>query len=250
MKIVQSIKKRKNDIQVTFEDGQTMDVIYDIYVKYHLMPSLNMTDEQYKEMHQENAFLFFKRLALKRLSRMMTAHELYTYLIDKGSSEGIAKQIVHDFKEKKYVNDDTYAKWYITSKQLIEGPRLMTDKLKQKGVDLNIIKTHLKLIDERLCLHQSIAKKLKGKNNQNKHQLMIKLKRYYMQKGFHLEVVNQVVKENVYALDIDETSLLQKDLDKLLRKTKVLDKQKLIEKLYRKGYRYDDIKTAIEEVEI
>ncbi len=247
--IIKSIKKQKHDIVVTFENEHVMHVAYDIYLKYHLEPSLAMDEKIFKEMQNENAFLFFKNMALKRLARMMTAYELYTYLLDKGASEAIAKQIIYDFKTKKYLDDDAYAKWYTEVKQLIEGPRLITEKLKQKGVSADIIHRYVDHIDESACLNASIAKKLKGGKHQNKHQLVMKLKRYYMQKGFRLDIVSECVKDAVNRLDIDEEALLKKELDHILRKTSGhIDKQKISERLYRKGYRYDDIKKAIEGI--
>lgn len=249
--IIDSIKKRKGDLIVTFEDETTMQVEYDIYVKYHLAPSLAMDEKTFKEMQDENAFLFFKKKALKRLAQMMTAYELYTYLIDKGALEGIAKQIVFDFKEKKYLNDDAYVTWYIASKKLREGPRLLIDKLKQKGVDIELINRYVSQIDEANCLDVSLKKKLKGSIQQNRHQLTTKLKRYYMQKGFSFDIVSMCVKQAVSKLDINEQDLLEKDLAKLLRQShQVFDKQKTIEKLYRKGYLIDDIKQALEAIDI
>ncbi len=247
MMIIESIKKRKGDLIVTFEDHTTMQVEYDIYIKYHLEPSLSMNQKTFKEMQQENAFLFFKRIALKRLSRMMTAYELHTYLLDKGAPLSIAKQIVHDFKKKKYINDEAYTKWYVSSKQFIEGPRLITDKLKQKGIALETIKTYVDTIDEKACLQASINKRLNGQKNKNKHQLKMTLKRYFMHKGFDLGVVSVCVEEAVSHLHINERALLEKEVAKIIRKAKDgIDRQKLIEKLYRKGYRYDDIKQVIE----
>lgn len=251
MIIVQSIKKRKHDIVITFDNDETLTVLYDIYVKYHIHPSLSMSEQTFKEMQEENAFLFFKRLALKRLARMMTAYELYTYLIDKGASQAMSNQIVADFKQKKYVNDEAYTAWYIDTKKYIEGPKRMRDKLLKKGVDQALIDQYLKTIDEYACVNYSIKKRLKGTNNQNKKQLTIKLKRYFMQKGFHLEVVNTCVNDIVSQLDIDEMTLIKKDIDKMMRKAKQpLDKYQLIEKLYRKGYRYSDIKQIVEEMNI
>ena len=210
-----------------------------------------MDKKTFKEKQNENEFLFFKKMALKRLARMMTAYELYTYLIDKSATEGIAKQIVHEFKAKKYVNDDAYTKWYIETKKFIEGPKLITDKLKQKGVSNEIIQTYVSQIDEANCLSESISKRLKSSHHQNRQQLMLKLKRYYLQKGFNFDVVSACVKKAVNALDINEYVLLEKELEKIIRKSKgVLDKQKMLEKLYRKGFRYDDIKHALERLDI
>lgn len=251
MKVIASIKKLKNDLVVTFEDHTDMTIVYDIYLKYHLEPSLVMDEKTFREMQEENAFLFFKRMALKKLARMMTAYELYTFLIEKGSKEGIAKQIIHDFKLKKYIDDDAYAKWYVSMKQMQEGPRLITEKLKQKGIASDVINTYVSQIDEYACLKDSIDKKLKGKTHQNRHQLTMKLKRFYVQKGFSLDVVSACVKEAVSSQFIDEKALLKADIDKLIRKSKeTIDKQKMIEKLYRKGYRYDDIKEALEGIDI
>ena len=246
MPTIQSIKKRKGDLIVTFEDQSTMQVEYDIYTKYHLTPSLNMDEKRFKEMQEENAFLFFKKIAIKRLANMMTEYELYTYLIEKGASKAIANQIVFDFKKKKYVDDNTYTKLYIASKQLIEGPRMIADKLKQKGINHEIIRHQLSFMDEATCLKQSIHKKIKGTTSKNKKQLTVKLKRYYLQRGYNLNIVNECVDKAVSKVTIDEKSMLEKDIEKLVKKSKeTIDKQKLIEKLYRKGYHYDDIKQAI-----
>ena len=241
-----SIKKRKGDIQVTFDNQLTMQVEYDIYVKYHLEPSLTMDDKLFKEMQEDNAFLFFKKIALKRLAKMMTAYELYTYLMEKEASKAVANQIVFDFKKKKYIDDDAYTKLYISSKQYLEGPRLIMDKLKQKGIHQETIRHHIKQIDEVACLKSSIAKKIKGTPSKNKRQLTDKLKRYYLQKGYNLSAVNETVEKAVSKVKIDEKLLLDKEIDKLVSKAKdQIDKQKLIEMLYRKGYHYDDIKVAV-----
>jgi SOS response regulatory protein OraA/RecX len=74
----------------------------------------------------------------------------------------------------------------------------------------------------------------------------IRIKSDLAQKGIPADLIERILEEN----DIPETSLIEQLLD---TKYKTLDlddeevREKLVVRLQRQGFRYDDIKTAIED---
>ena len=249
MKTVEEIVKKAKHYAIKF-DQEIVSIEPEIYLKYHLKLKDALEDKTYKTLMDDNAYIYYDKLGIIRLKKMQTTKELKDYLILKGAKESLVKQLVHKYTERKYLDDYAYAKMYVQMKQHTDGPKVISNYLKEKGISNEIIESFTKRIDEHLVLSTLIPKKLKTIKNKSKKQIIQNIKGYYLRKGFSLEAVESVVKKSISSIDVNETELIKKEYLKLLKKYQNKDmdasaEYQITQKLYAKGFKIEDIKKAI-----
>ncbi len=249
MKTIQEIEKKTKYYRVKFDDEYIM-IEPEIYLKFHLKLLQTWDAKSYQNMMRENDFVHFDKLGIMHLKKMQTTKELSDYLISKGAKEPIVKQLVLKYTERKYLDDFAYTKFYIQLKQNSDGPQMLSNKLREKGISKELIDSFIKHIDEHQILSHQLPKKMNSIKNKSRKQVIQTLKGYYLRKGFSLEAVEAQIKKAMSSYQVNELELIKKEYVKLLKKSQNKeDKQleyKIIQKLYAKGFKIEDIKKAIE----
>ncbi|MDD4815853.1 MAG: regulatory protein RecX [Clostridia bacterium] len=123
-----------------------------------------------------------------------TEKEMQNYLKDKGFLQSSVDFAVQKLKEYNYINDDNFAKNYISTKQNSKGKKAIFFELKMKGIEENIIKKHLQNIEGQEQTLLVLATKF-AKNKQNDTKLKEKLFRHLVSKGFDFEEINNTIKK-------------------------------------------------------
>ncbi len=249
MKTVKSIEKKAKGYDVTF-GVETIRIEPDLMVKYHLKLQDELDEKTYQNLIVENEYLYYQKLGIAKLKRMMTIHEMKAYLSLKGAKDVIIKQLIHDFIKKKYLDDVQYAKLYTQLKKTTDGPKAIENKLREKGISKEIVDQMTSQIDEPFILKESLPKKMASIKNKSKKQMIQTLKGYYLRKGFSLDAVDQVIKKNLSSYQVNEIDLIKKEAQKLMKKYKDKVEAKelnyfVTQKLYAKGFKIEDIKKVI-----
>ncbi|MBE0700836.1 MAG: RecX family transcriptional regulator [Acholeplasmataceae bacterium] len=249
MPIVKSIQKNKKTQTVHF-DEQTVVLDSALVLKYHLSPGIEISKQHMREMIAENEWLVYDKLAIERLKKIQTVFELETFLKEKGAPTHVIDALMKRYHARKYIDDDIYVKTYIQLKKNKEGPLLMLEKLKQKGVDQAIIDQHLSKHDETSILKNLVMNKIKASRNKTKKELIQQLKVYLLNKGFTMENTETNIKKGLIYFQTDESALLEKTYAKLLKTyERKLEgyalKKAITQKLLQKGYLYEDIKKLL-----
>lgn len=240
MKII----KDKNTYYL-INDDEKIKLEVEVVQKYKLFYLELPTDV--KPIINDNEYYFYYKLALKRLSRMQSRKNLENYLLENGIKEPFLKQIIAKLIELKYLDDYEYAKNYINLKMYSYGPLKISDNLVRDGVSYEIVNDLVPMINEYEILKSFLLKDLK-KIKSSLSSYRQKLVRRYYQKGYNLSVINQTLDELLENITYDELNDLEKEYQKILKRSQSLDKNdyeikaQIREKLLRKGYRYDDIK--------
>ena len=250
-KIITSLKKAKNHVVITIEKKEII-CQPELIIKYHLAVGKTIDDETYQNFINENNYLSCLRLALEKLKRMMTVEEMRLYLSETTFPLGIQKQVVHYLIEKKYLDDASYAKTYLTLKKHSLGPSMIEYNLKQKGLKEGLINVLWSSYDEYEMLYPMIQNKLKQLTKKTKKQAFQSVKMNMLSKGFHLEVIDKVLVDLSDFVSFDEEKLLESSYQKIRKNYQnklsgyELD-YKIKEKLYQKGFSYDLIKAYMEK---
>ncbi len=251
MKKINQIKKLKTKYLVTFDLDEPIEVEPVIYIKYHLKLFQNFEQKDYQTFINDNLYEKYKRVALNRLKRMRTKKEVYDHLIEKEAPIGIAKQVIHEFSEKRYLDDYIYTKMYVSLHQNQKGPKYIENELLKKGVDINIIKGFTERINQYEVLNDLMAKKIRlSSDKKSKQQIKMKLKSDFLRLGFSKETIDQVLSKQQHDIPEVDIKVIEKTYLQLVKKIKshnlsYEDKQKITLKLYRKGYPMDLIKEVI-----
>ncbi|TNF07736.1 MAG: hypothetical protein EP317_04235 [Bacillota bacterium] len=247
MKTVKEVIKKSNLYHVTIDD-ETISFDPEIVLKYRLKVGVTFDIKDYHQLMNDNEYLIFYKLALKKLKKMMTTYEMKTFLSEKNCRESIIKQILKTLTDKKYIDDVYYVKTYISLKSSSYGVKKLSYELKQKGVLFDLVEAELSKIDELPHIQQLITKKLPSLKNKSHYQTILKLKTYLLQKGFESDKIDHALSKLSYDEKAD-LSNLKKDFEKLEFKIKCDDpyekNQKIMSKLYQKGYKIEDIKKII-----
>ncbi len=251
MKTITSIKKNKKSVSVTI-DNKEINIEPELMIKYRLTAGSELTDERYFELINENNYLSCLRLSLTKLKKMMTIFEMKSFLSEQDFPLGIQKQVLHYLIERNYLDDIFYSKTYLELKKYQEGPHMISFKLKQKGVSEVIIEALWHHYNEREILMELLTSKLRQMQKKTKKQAFQILKTQMMTKGFHQEVIDEVLGKLTYSYEIDEEVLIEKNFQKIMKtygkKYSGQELQyKIKEKLYQKGFSYDMIKAYLEK---
>jgi regulatory protein len=249
MKTITGITKKSKNYEVFF-NGELLVVEPEVFLKYRLSLGKELELKTYKEFVKENEYTFFYKLGIIKLKRMLTRKEIKDFLISKGASEPIAKQVVQKYIERKYVDDFVYAKDYIAQKKYSDGPLVIEHKLREKGIDPAVIEDLLRQNDETEILLELMPKKMRSMSKKSKKQALQTVKGFFIRKGFHMEAVDTALKNALEYYTGNELSLIEKDYQKLVRRYQTKPdhhnmQYEIIQKLYAKGYKIEDIKKVV-----
>lgn len=245
IKVLNITKKPKYYI-VLFTNEELL-VPLDIMYKYNIKINSEYNKTTYELIKSESSFLYLKDLSLKKLKRLITTEELKTYLEKQGATQAIIKQLILDFTNKKYLDDNLYTKLFIESRKHSNGPTYFYNKLKEKGIKDFIIYENLKDFDEEIPIINLTKTKLKSYKAISNNEIKRKLKTYLLTKGFTYEKISNYIDYNLELKS--EKAEIEKAYLKI-RKTyekKFSDKElfyKIKQKLYEKGF----AKEVIEEL--
>lgn len=145
----------------------------------------------------ENEKLVAFDKALKFLSAIKSEKQVKDYLFGKGYTAKTVKFVIEKLHEYNYLNDEIFAKAYISNYSNKKGKRLIAFELESKGVSREIVNNLLDNFDENDEIINNLADKfLKNKPRDNK--TAKKLINHLFSKGFSFDKINKVVKNKFY----------------------------------------------------
>ena len=244
MKTIKNIIKKRGYVEVIVDEDI---IVFDdeIIMKYKMKIGDSFEPIIWKNIREENDFNIYYQLAIKKLKKMMTTHEIKGFLESKGASSRTITEIVKKLKSKKYLDDELYLKTYISMKKGVYGPRKLNYELRQKGIPFEWIEQAIQKIDEQSIIFELVQKKLASLKHKSNLQKKLNLKTYLLSKGFSQEAIDHQLNQLVFD-DSNELANLKKDYEKLCDKFNHLQgyekEQKILSKLFQKGYALSEIK--------
>lgn len=130
--------------------------------------------------------------------RLRSEHELYSRLKKKGFPEPIIRKTVSFLKEKGFIDDSVFAKNWISSRlKRPFGLRRITQELKLKGVDREVIAEQVQGLKGNYSEEKVVEEIAKGKLNKLKNvepqKARSRLYGYLVRRGFTGEIVIEVI---------------------------------------------------------
>jgi len=115
--------------------------------------------------------------------------------------QDVIDKVIEKLKEKKFINDEEFAKWWMESRLRFKprSLRLIKIELKQKGIDPELIDKTIN--DEGLMINDSenakklIQKKFERFKNLPKEKIYQKLGRFLASKGFDWDTIKKSIDE-------------------------------------------------------
>lgn len=254
-------KVKANYYKVFLESGKTFHISEDVLVRYRLLKGTELNAEQVAEITLQTQLDHGYQLALNYLSyQLRTKKEMRDYLLKKEITPENIPAIMKRLVDLKLVDDLVYGQSYVRTQARLgdKGPRVIREKLMQKGVSELIIDESLEEypFESQLAVAKKVAEKAERKYERHSHtEKQRKIKQYLMSKGFSGDIIT----ESLQALALEKDEEVEEDLltlqgDKLWRKNQRFDakkrKQKVTQSLYQKGFSFDLINDYIRNKEM
>ncbi|MGM0167244.1 regulatory protein [Enterococcus sp. AZ135] len=246
--------------KVEFSNGEKLRLSEDTVVRHRLLKGQELDEKTLEEIKQEGKEDLGFQLALNYLSyQLRTEKEIRTYLKDNEIESTDRQKIVDRLKEMNLLDDLVYGESYIRTQMRIgdKGPRVLQQKLKQKGLKDNDIQQALYLYeaDEQFQVAYHTAKKaLKKFHHNSQREVRQKLQQLLMTKGFNSDISKSVLAEIDFSeIEEQEDDALDLQGEKLWRKNQRFEpakrRQKVKQSLYQKGFQLDQIDAYIRRKE-
>lgn len=244
-------QKRKGRYNIYLDGKYAFPVAEATLIEFRLMKDVELTDQEVAEIqHSENVNKAYGDAVNYLSYQLRTEKEIKDYLYKKEYHKDAVEFSLKKLRELHYLDDDNYAKSFINTqlRTTANGPKIIEQKLVQKGVPNNIIQDKIAEIDQDILLENAVefaGKQARKQKRASFQQMLTKIRQSLYQKGFNGEITNEAIKKLDLEVDEDEElTKLKKMIDKVQHR---YDTQaKLINYLMTKGYHYDEIKRVLD----
>ena len=250
MEIIKYRKIKNNLYELELSNGTKLKLYDDTIIKYDVLLKNSLTAKELAEITEYNDKLASYYLALKYLNRKLRSRlEVEKYLKKAEYDDNTIKWTIDKLTKEGYINNQKFITSYINDQLNLtaNGP----DKIKHNLIKLGFKEDEIYIdYDFSEKIKKLIDKKLKLNRKYNTQAIVMNITNYLINLGYPKNLFNEYLKE----IKVDDTSLIKKDFDLLMKKyQKKYDNRKLKlfirDKLYKKGYNIEEISVVINDDE-
>ncbi len=256
---IKSLKpKTKTTFQLTVDKpGESDHIVHqETVIAYQLFTRQSLDEKTYKALLKDDQFYHAYALALTKLARRnYTRKRLKEALKKDGVPQGIIHQVLDRLEKDNYVDEAKTLAMMLEDFFTFElkGRYHLRKKLEEEGFDEESIAQSLEAFSSKCETEKCqalIEKTTKSQKPQPQEKLKIKLQTKCYQSGFSQSLFQPLIEAYVKEIEatIDEGALLDLAIQKVKKQYDVLDhreRQKLIQKLMRQGFRYEMIQKKL-----
>ncbi len=252
MKILK-YKKIKNKYRVYLDDDSYIDLYENIILKYDLLIKKEINKSNIDKIRNDNKKEEVIDLSIKYIStKMRTKKEVYNYLKKKEFSKDDIDNALIYLETKGLINEENYIKAYIYDKFNLssDGPNKIRNYLINEGMDKSLIEKNIKSITENEILEKLdrlVTKKINLSKNCSGSVLKYKIINYFYNLGYDKKYIDIILENKNLNNNEQGIKEYNKLYSKYSKKYSGYDLENIIkQKLYIKGYDYEEIKKGID----
>lgn len=245
-------QKRRGRYNVYVDGKFAFPVAESVLIKYRLMKGMELDKTQSAQITTDDEIAKAYGRMLDYLSHQLrTEKEIRQKLAEIGTPEEYVEPVLEKLREERLLDDHNYAASYVRTVMHTElkGPRVIRQKLRQKGIGELIIDDALTQFteDEQLENGAKLAKKLfRSYRSQPTRRREEKVRQGLMTNGYDADVFNQVRDQVEPEEDASQQNdLLNRQAEKMVHQYRSYkgyeQKMKIKQALYRRGFDLDDI---------
>ena len=191
--IISNISFEKKKFHVSFDNGEEIKISEDTLVNFGLYKGQEVEEEFVENLKFEDEKSEALLLSYKFLQRNKTKQQLVDYLYKNKIQRDIIDLVLPILEEKKYLNDEDYARRYLSDALNIKkyGKIKTRYMLMSKGIDKKIIEKVMEDYDyelEYMNALELIEKRISKDETDPK--IINSAKNYLQGRGFEFEIIN------------------------------------------------------------
>ena len=250
MKIIKYTKLSSGKYKLQLEDNNSLILYEDVILNNNLLLTKEIDD--LNKIKKDNDEYERYELAKKYINRKyVSKKELYKYLINKKYENELINKVIKDLEEKNILNEENYVKAYINDKINFtnDGPNKIKKDLLNNGIDEEIIDNNME-IDFNIVydkLNKLIDKKILSIKNYSGNILKQKLIMYFINLGYDRRIIEEILSSKNLINNDDGIKEYNKLYNKYKNKYNSFELENILrQKLYLKGFSYDEIKKSMD----
>lgn len=196
--IISNISFEKKKFHILFDSGEEIEIFEETLIEFGLYKGQEVEDEIIDKLKFEDEKTEALLLSYRFLQRNKTEKQLIDYLYKNKISGEIIDTVIPILNEKKYLNDEDYARRYLNDAMNLKkyGKIKIIYMLRSKGIKNDIIEKIMRDYDyelEYLNAEDLLSKKLDAEEKDP--QKINSAKKYLQGRGFEFEIINFAVDE-------------------------------------------------------
>lgn len=247
--IVKNIKFLKQKVKISFKDGEAISIPKEEYPNHYLYKNKSLSEQEYSALLTANDINALYKYALKLVSKhLYSEHKIREKLYLKTNKKAYVDKIIKRLKDASLIDDKEFVKEYVRyADELKYGKNKIIQNLLDKGIfKENIDRIPFPISNEVKKARYWINKLEDKYDDKNYLAKKANIYAFLINKGFEPNVVSQVLDEIKPPKEKQEQSICKKEYEKqklrLSRKYKGKElKEKIIQNLLSKGYKWKDI---------
>lgn len=256
MKIKKFRKLKDNRYKIYLENDEEYTLYDDIILKYDLVLTKEVTNQELDDILRENESLECYYKAIKYLAnKNRSKKEIFNYLKRFNYEDSDINKALLLLEENHFLNEDSYIKSFIHDQILltINGPGKIKRKLLELGLPEDKINDHLALVEESVWndkLKKLVNKKIKSNKKDSQVKMKERILKTCIQNGYEKAKVTSLLTTIDFPSDEEA---LEKEINKLYLKLSRKYEGKelryyLKNKLIAKGFNYKDIEASLQKL--
>ena len=247
MKIEKYTKDKGNKYKVLIDDIN-YTLYDDVIVKYSLLLRNEISEKELKAIVEENDKLSSYYDSIKYITKKMRSKlEIKEFLRKKMVNEKVIAETIKKLEENHFLNEELFIKAYVNDQINLtnNGKNKILKGLVKLGIDNDQASTYLDNIDNEVFMSK-IDKYVDKKISTNKNSSIYMLKNKIMTDLINLGYEKSDIVEVLNSKEINDDEAKKREYEKIKRSLEkkysgdVLE-YKIREKLYRKGFRSNEI---------
>jgi len=244
---IEKIKKVGNKYKIVFEDNSVLKTYDDVIINNGLLYNKNIESDALNELNKETSYYDIYYKAVNYITKKLRSEkEIKEYLEKNNATEEDKKNVIKKLKEVGLLNDYQFVKAYISDRIHLsnDGPDKIKKELLSHDISYDVVEEEIEKIDKNLVM-EKLTKLINKKITNTKYSgyvLRQKINNDFINLGYGKDMINEIFDN----MEINKTSLLKKEYDKLYKKLSLKYSGKELEnkiksKLYQKGFTMDEI---------
>ena len=247
MKIKKYTKDKGNKYKVLIDDIN-YTLYDDVIVKYSLLLKDEISEKELNAIVEENDKLSSYYDSIKYITKKMRSKlEIKEFLRKKMINEKVIDETIKKLEENHFLNEELFIKAYVNDQINLtnNGKNKILKDLVKLGIDNDQASTYLDNIDNEVFISK-INKYVDKKISTNKNSSIYMLKNKIMTDLINLGYEKSDIVEVLNSKEINDDEAKKREYEKIKRSLEkkysgdVLE-YKIREKLYRKGFRSNEI---------
>ena len=246
MKIDKIIKLNNGKYKLLLENKDVLYTYDNVILNSNILYTKELDENILDIINKENDYYSLYNKAIKYISkRLRSEYEVSMYLDKNNIKKEDKIKIINGLKENGYINDINFTKSYIYYRFNLssDGPNKIKEYLLNQMIDESIIDENIRNIKEEDILkklEKIISKKVKLDHKHSINVIKNKLRFELKMLGYDIYMIDEILK------DIKGNNNIEKEYNIIYNKLSMKYEgeillKKIKEKLYQKGYSYDEI---------